>query len=98
MSTVQFEELTQRDQYGMVVCPSVEATLYSDERLSKLSEGAIDCYRLFLDQFGSELQSFLASAMVKAQKFSKKKRGCLSDVVWRPQACDAADVQGVSGR
>lgn len=73
MATMRFEDLTQQDEYGMVVCPSVEATLYSDESLSKLAEGVIACYRLFLDRFGSELQSFLASAMVKAQKFSQKK-------------------------
>lgn len=72
MTTEQIEHFSQQDQYGTIFCPSFEIALFADEPRAKLVDGAIACYRLFLDRFGSEVQTFLASAMAKSRKFSQK--------------------------
>lgn len=70
MAVRRHEELTSQDENGSMYCPSVEIALFSDAPRAEIAEQAIACYRLCLERFGSQLQLYLASAMMSAQKLT----------------------------
>lgn len=66
------EKFTQRDEDGTMYTVSLEIVLYTRKPKPELAEGAIACYRLFLERFRPNLNWYLASSMRKARQFSEK--------------------------
>ena len=66
------EKFTQRDEDGALYTLSLEIALTADKPLAELAEGAIACYRLFIEKFGGSLTWYLADSMRRARRFSEK--------------------------
>lgn len=66
------EPFTQKDRDGTMYCASLQIVLYADQPLPRIADGAIACYELFLEYFGSALDWYLARSMRKARRFAAK--------------------------
>ena len=66
------DKFTQRDEHGAMYSVSLQIVLYANKPLAELAEGAITCYRLFLERFGHSLNWYSTDSMRKARQFSEK--------------------------
>jgi hypothetical protein len=70
--TSSIEKFTQRDKDGTLFTPSLQIVLYAKKPLPELAEGAIACYRVFLEKFGKRVTIYLTGTMRKVRRFSEK--------------------------
>lgn len=67
-----WEKFTQRDADGAMFTPSLQIVLYANQPLPELAFGAIACYEMFINQFGSDLKLYHARSMRKPRVFTEK--------------------------
>lgn len=86
---ISLERFTERDEYGTVYTASLQIVFYADERLSAISDGAIACYRSFVQRFRGQLTWYLAESMRNVREFSVRYEAIF------PSLCADPDAQGL---